>query len=340
MKYLTYCFLWLFAVTNTIAGMIYIGYYFLFISQFNAALPGWFLVLISLIEIPLIIRVASKQGTLHTKLVKLIILADLFLILITTKISLMTHNYARPVTVTEILTIFLLSTHLIGQIIVSRILKHPKRSKERYLFDSVTYLICVTLSLVTIAVIGEQIFLRVQTEVKANTMKQLLSRKQKSKDTHEWIVYEHRRLPEEALPGFRMSVPKDWHLDDASYTVSTSSAQIIIKRKNINSTLCLFPDTTRTDALYNNNIYVSLLPVMSLTITGETNVIGLKTLDRHADNLTLLVCEKWIRFDGTTEYSTEVSNQNMGTITILLNSPKPDTLRTIKKILESIAILP
>lgn len=340
MKILIYTFLWLFAVTNTIAGMIYIGYYFLFISQFNAALPGWYLVLISFIEIPLIIRVASKQGTLHTQLVKLLILSDLFLILITTKMSLMTHNYARPITVTEILTIFLLCMHLFAQIIVARILKYSKRSQKRYLFDSVIYLVAVTLSLVTIAVIGEQLLLRVQTEVKANTMKQLLSRKQKSKDTHEWIVYEHRRLPEESLPGFRMSVPKDWHVDDASFTVSTTSAQIIIGRKNISSTLCLFPDTTRTDALYNNNIYVSLLPVMSLTITGETNVIGLKTIDRHADNLTLLVCEKWMRFDGIPEYSTEISNQNLGTIIIVLKSQRPDTLMTVKKILESIAILP
>lgn len=340
MKYLIYCFLWLFAVTNTIAGMIYIGYYFLFISQFNAALPGWFLVLISLIEIPLIIRVASKQGTLHGRLLKVLILCDLFLIVMTIKVSLMTHNYTKPVTLTEIVTIVFLCIHLIGQGIVSRILTYPKRSEKRYVFDSVVYLMAVTFSLVTIAVLGEQIFLHVQTELKADSLKHVVSGKLKKQSTHEWITYEHKRLPDESLPGFRMSVPKDWRIDDNSFTISTHSAHIIIRRKNITSTLCLFPETTRTDALYNNNVYISLLPVMSLTITGQSNILGLKTINRHSQILTLLVCEKWIRFDGIPEYSTEVSNQNMGTITVLLDTQNTDTVIAVKKILESITILP
>ena len=98
MKFLIYCFLWLFAVTNAIAAMIYTGYYFLFIPQFNAAFSGWFLVISSLIDMPLIVRSAHRLGTKQAKWLLTYALLKVFCLLLTIKFSIMVHPAGKTIT--------------------------------------------------------------------------------------------------------------------------------------------------------------------------------------------------------------------------------------------------
>lgn len=337
---LIYTFLWLFVITNVSASVIYIGYYFLFVPQFNAALPGWFMTIISLIEIPLIIRVAQKKGTRHPLLSKLLIICNLFLILLTVKISSMAHVIDRPITVSEILTVYFVCIHIVALYIIASMLNKPIRHFKRTVYTSLMYLAAVTLSLVTMALVGEHMYRSVQTTMQAERVRKAILSQKKSTDTSKWIVYEHKRKPSESLPGFRMLVPQNWDIDDQSTTVSTSSAKIVLNRRQVKSNVCLYPDTIRNNVLYNNNLYIFLSPVMKLTIDGRSNTLALLPVKRHSTSNTYIVCERWIRFDGLIEYTTEIGDQTLGNISVEVTTLESRTFATIKAILESITILP
>ena len=340
MKLLTYYFLWLFVVTNTIAAIIYTGYYFLFIPQFNAALPGWLLVVFSLVEIPLILRSVHAMGTRHRKWLLAYIICKIFCILLVIKWSVMVHSAGRIVTVAEALTIVFLSVHAWSLIIIYKLKTYTPRSARRPYTASFVYLLAVCMGVVSAGFIGADIYTRIQTEYYAMHINRQIKHKSLPADTASWKTYVHPREPKDRLPGFEVRIPPTWKYNDNTFTISTSSAQLTIDRSGTNSKLCLYPDTSHSDTLYNNHIYVSLIPVFTFTLNGRENRVGLMPVQRHSTTLQLLVCERWIRFDGLAEYTSDVYNQNIGNVLITINRNDTTSLQQLVTILQTIAIRP
>lgn len=340
MKILIYCFLWLFAVTNAIAAMIYTGYYFLFIPQFNAAFSGWFLVISSLIDMPLIVRSTHRIGAKHAKWLLTYLLLKIFCILLTIKFSIMVHPAGKTVTVTEVLTVFFLVIHSISLIVIYFVRNYKPRSIRRTFTASLFYLIAISLTVSSMGLIGSDIYTRIQTEYYGKKVEKLLPANKSSVSTKDWKQYKHIRKPEDILPGFQISVPQGWTIDDHTITISTHSAKLHFDRSSKNSKLCIYSDTSRSDILYNNHVYISLLPVYTFDLNGQKNRIGLLPVERHSSALSFLVCERWVRFDGLVEYTSEIYNQDIGNAYISVNRNDIQSLKQIVTMLQTLTILP